>query len=310
MDTSRPILVTGAAGFVGSNLVKKLVSDGRAVAALVRETTDLRRLDNIRSKIDVVYADIEKREELKKKMKEMNPSGIFHLAVSNMMSGVAAPPDEVIRANVLGTVNLIDAANEVDYDFFIQTGSFLEYGIKQRPVQETDCGDPLELQSITKLAATLYAAKTAKAQKKPIVTFRVFTPYGPGIQKGRLVYEVISRALKGEDIALTDPEVSRDFIYVEDLAELLIKGSEKARIYSGEIFNAGSGTATTLKELADIVLEMTGSKSEAKWGKPLVAYDAKLWQADMAKTFSSFSWRPKHGIKDGLKLTVEWLKNI
>lgn len=309
MDTSRPILVTGAAGFVGSNLVKKLVSDGYAVAALIREKTDVRRLEDLRSKISFIFADLEEREKVKEKIKEKNPLGIFHLAASNMMSGITAPPDEVARTNFIGAVNLIDAARESDCDFFIQTGSFLEYGAKGRPVAETDCADPGEIYSIAKLAATLYAAKCAALDKRPIITFRVFTPYGPEIHEGRFVREVISRALRGEDISLTSPSVSRDFIYVDDLADLLIEGMGKARMHPGEIFNAGTGVSTTLEEAVKIVLEMTGSRSKVVWGKPLVAYDAMLWQADMTKTFSSFSWRPKHDITDGLKRTIEWLKN-
>ena len=307
MNKKRPIFVTGATGFLGSHLIRRLVAKGFNVAALIREKSDLSKISSVLSKIRIKYGYLEDASALEKIIKNLNPTGIFHLAASNIKSGVTAPADEVIRTNLLGTINLINAASSVDYDFFIQTGSFLEYGIKSHPVKETDCPDPLELYSITKLAATLYAVKFGKANKKPIVVFRVFTPYGPDIQKGRLVYEVVSHALMNEDIKMTSPSISRDFIYVEDLVSLLLEGMKIARFHSGEIFNAGSGAAITLGRIVECVLTITKSHSNVNWGSfTPVAYDSDKWQADMTKTFNTFSWRPKISIEVGVAKTIDW----
>lgn len=307
MNKERPIFITGAAGFVGSHLIRRLVAKGFNVAALIRKKSDLGRISNILSKIRIKYGCLEDADVLEKIIKDLNPLGIFHLAASNIKSGMTAPADEVVRANFLGTVNLINAAASVDYNFFVQTGSFLEYGVKPHPLRETDCPDPLELYSITKLAATLYAVKFSKANKKPIIVFRIFTPYGPDIQKGRLVYEVVSHALMNEDIKMTSPSISRDFIYVEDLVSLLLEGMKTARPYSGEIFNAGSGAATTLERIVECVLTITKSRSNVSWGSfAPVAYDSDKWQADMTKTFNTFSWRPKISVEIGIAKTVDW----
>ena len=83
---------------------------------------------------------------------------------------------------------------------------------------------------------------------------------------------------------------------------------EKAREHPGEIFNAGSGKATALKEVVDDIFHITASKSGVSWGKPMSSYDAPLWQADMQKTFSAFSWRPKHSLRNGLEKTIEWYR--
>jgi len=306
-NKKRPIFITGATGFVGSHLTRRLVAEGFNVAALIREKSDLGRISDILSKIRIEYGCLENADILEKKIKDLNPMGIFHLAASNIKSGVTAPANEVIRANLLGTVNLVNATSSIDYTFFIQMGSFLEYGIKSHPLRETDCPNPLELYSITKLAATLYAVKFGKANKKPIIVFRIFTPYGPDIQEGRLVYEVVSHALMNKDIKMTSPLISRDFIYVEDLISLLLEGMKMARFHSGEIFNAGSGAATTLERIVECVLTTVNSRSNVNWGSfTPVAYDSDKWQADMVKTFNTFSWRPKISIEAGIAKTVDW----
>jgi nucleoside-diphosphate-sugar epimerase len=137
------------------------------------------------------------------------------------------------------------------------------------------------------------------------------TPYGPGMQEKRLVREVIERALKNEAIALTAPSVSRDFIHVDDFIDLCLEVAASARAHTGELFNAGTGVATTLEGLSKEVLEITRSSSTVAWGSfKEVAYDSDLWCADMTKTFSAFSWRPKRSLKNGLKNTVAWLQSI
>lgn len=309
-ENNRSILVTGAAGFIGSHLVRYLLNKGKRISILVKPSTDLWRLKGIIKEVWCVFADLTDFDNLKKQIKEVSPSGVFHLAASNIASGVISSNEDVIRINILGTVNLIQALEDVEYEFFINTGTFLEYGTKDGAVNESDPCSPPELYSITKLAASLYCQSIARSAGKPIVTLRVFTPYGPMLQIGRLVYELINRALKNEDIQLTNPNVTRDFIYVEDLVGLYLEAAERAAVYRGNIFNAGTGRAVSLGYLSDYVLKLLNSKSTIKWGAfRNVSYDADIWQADMTKTYSRFIWRPTYSFEEGIKRTVEWLKN-
>src|SRR3989338_1364098 len=199
MSTSRPIFVTGGAGFIGSYLVERLVADGHRVALFVRPSTNIAHLDRVRDVIEVCYGDLTDEKRIAELLSDLKPKGIFHLAVSTIMSGRTAPDDEVIRVNVGGTVSLINAARSLDYDFFIQTGSYLEYGPKDHSVREDELCAPGELYSITKLAGTLYRQAVAHKEGKPIITFRIFPPYGPRSQKGRFVEVLVTRALAGEE---------------------------------------------------------------------------------------------------------------
>src|SRR3989344_3312744 len=260
-QSKETILVTGAAGFIGSRLVRKLLEAKKHVCVFVRPSSDLSRMKDVISSVHVIQGDLSDGARLAAQINEVKPSGIFHLAASNIASGVTESDEKLITTNIQGMVNLVRAVESIDYRFFIQAGTFLEYGAKGRPVRETEVCEPQELYSITKLAATLYGQGTARIRKKPIVSLRVFTPYGPGTQEKRFLYEVITRALKNEDIRATAPTTSRDFIYVDDLIALLLEASERAGEYGGEIFNAGGGRAVTFKEVIEYVLRATGSSS-------------------------------------------------
>jgi dolichol-phosphate mannosyltransferase len=291
------IFVTGGAGFIGSHLVRRLVERGDEVSVLIKQATDTSRIADLIPRLKVFYGDLNDAVVLARIARDAAPSAIYHLAASTIRSGIAAADDEVVRTNFLGTVNLIKALADIPYRSFVHAGSFLEY-------------KPAEVYSISKLSATLYGQAVAAAAKKPILTLRTFTPYGPGMQKGRLVYEVINKALKNEPIELTSPSITRDFIFVEDLVDLYIECINKAHLYPGAVFNAGTGRATTLEALVDIVLKKIGSTSTMKWGAlPNVSYDSDRWQADMEKTFAAFAWRPKHMLEEGIEKTIVWLKN-
>lgn len=311
MEKSRTILVTGAAGFIGSHLIGRLVATGHQVCILVKPSTNLIRIKELLPKVTCCRADLLDFAGLKRELEEIKPQGVFHLAASNIQSGVTASDDEVVKTNILGIRNLLQALSHVDYDFFINLGSFLEYGPKPSPIKESDLCAPTELYSITKLAATLYGQTIARRDNKPVITFRLFTPYGPAIQPGRLIYEVINHALRNEEISLTQPNIARDFIFVGDLLDLLLEAKDKAKERKGEIFNAGSGKAITLESVVSEVLKITGSKSKIKWGAfKSVAYDNELWQADLSKTLANFTWRPAHTLSSGLVETVDWFKKF
>lgn len=304
------IFITGGAGFIGSHLARRLVERGDAVSLLVKQTTDLWRIQDLIPRLKVFYGDLNDSVALAQFIREAEPTGVFHFAASNIRSGIAAADEEVVRTNFLGTMNLLKALRDIPYHFFVHSGSFLEYGIKDHPVKESERCEPQEVYSISKLSATLYGLAVASAHKKPIVTLRTFTPYGPSMQKGRLVYEVATKALRNDSIELTSPSITRDFIFVEDLVDFYLECMEKAHLYPGAVFNAGTGRATTLAHLVEFVLKTVSSKSTMKWGAlPNVSYDSDQWQADMDKTFTAFSWRPKHTVEEGLAKTIAWFRD-
>lgn len=312
MTKTYKILVTGATGFVGSNLVRRLISNGHDVHILIRNLSNKWRINECFPDLHNHTADLLNQEELKDLMSEIEPDVIFHLATSGMYGGIARPDAEVIETNLLGTINLINACNDIDYKCFVNTGSSSEYGPKKEPMKETDLCEPVNLYGISKCAATLYGQSVARTRGKPIIGFRLFSPFGPFDDKSRLMTYAITNALENKPLLLGNPNAVRDYIYIEDVLDIYLKSIEIATRLKGAVFNVGSGSQTSISYIVNKIIEITDSKSEIKWNSfSGRAHDTEKWEADIEKISRRFDWRPKYHLDDGLRQTISWFeKNL
>lgn len=309
MNNSRIALVTGATGFIGSNLVRRLLGEGYDVHILSRDVSRAWRVKDILSSLRVHEIDLRDADKLEKVVVEVKPDYIFHLAIGGVYTGPNLSDRDLFEMNLMGTINLIEAANKIDYKAFVNTGSSGEYGKKDLIMKETDVCEPANSYGITKYAATLYASLIARSKNKPIVTLRLFSPYGPYEDPNRLISYVIKTALKNEKLLMASPNSVRDFIYVEDIAEAYIKCLVVASKYRGEIFNIGSGREVTVEQAVNKIIELSGSKSSLKWNtKPPSLGESSRWQADISKAKSLLNWSPRFSLGDGLVKTIEWFR--
>jgi nucleoside-diphosphate-sugar epimerase len=297
-------LVTGAAGFVGSRLVRRLVAEGARVHALCRATSDTWRLRELYEQVTVHHADLLDAESLRAVVRAARPSHVFHLAAAAMVGGASAAAADLLSVNLLGTINLIDACEAVDYRGLVSTGDAFEYGPTVGPLRESGACRPDTLMGITKLGATLHAAAVARERGRPIVTLRPFSTYGPDDHPRRLVPKVVAGALAGTPIALSRPEIARDWVFVEDLVELYVEAARTPGAM-GQVFNAGSGREVDIAGIVDTVRRITETRAELRWGAfPAAPHDAHRWVADMRRTFERFRWRPRTSLEDGLRATI------
>jgi nucleoside-diphosphate-sugar epimerase len=304
------VLVTGATGFVGANLVRRLLQRDYDVHIITRASSNKWRLADILSKLSDYTVDLSQPRKLRTLIRQVKPDVIFHLAASGIYSGVQLSERKLIEINFSGTVNLVNACQDIDYKCFVNTGSSSEYGPKRHPMKETDVCEPITMYGITKCAATLYGGSIAKTKDKPIIGFRLFSPYGPYDDKSRLVVYSIVNALQNKDLNLANPEAVRDYIYVEDVVDLYMRSIDRAYELKGEVFNAGSGSQTTISSIVSKVIEFTQSKSNVNWqavkGR---GWDTQRWEADIEKTSKTFNWKPTYDIEKGLKRTIDWFRN-
>jgi len=298
--------VTGATGFVGSHLVRRLVAEGAEVHVLRRPRSNFHRLLDVVPRISAHEVSLADGPALRSLLSSIRPDRIFHLAASTVVAGATETAAELVAVNFLGTVNLLEACAEVDYEGLVTTGDSFEYSASTAPLREDEPCHPDTLHGMTKHSATLFAQGFARAWKRPIVTLRLFSTYGPLDHPRRLVPRVIAGALTRTPIPLSRRDIARDWVYVDDVVDLYLEAAQRAAELRGEVFNAGSGQAVTIGEITDILQRLTGSAAETRWGEfPAPAHDATPWIADTTRTFRTFNWRPRIPLEQGLRRTID-----
>lgn len=304
------VLVTGATGFVGSNLVRRLIYEGHEVHIINRESSNKWRIRDILPNLNEHIVDLLERDRLKALLEQINPDVIFHLATIGIHGGIQSPEKEVIETNLFGTMNLINACENIKYRCFVNTGSSSEYGPKKGSMKENDVCEPINVYGISKCAATLYGNFIARTKVKPIIAFRLFAPFGPYDDKSRLMTYAIMNALQNKPLMLANPDAVRDYIYIDDVLDLYLQSIEIASELKGETFNVGSGSQITVLHIVNKIIEITNTNSEIKWNSfSGRSHDTEKWEADIEKVIRSFNWRPKYYIDDGIRQTISWFKN-
>lgn len=307
---TRKVLVTGSAGFIGANLVRRLVSQNFQVHALIRPDTNTFKIADILPKLRKHDVDLREALKLRKIVREISPEIIFHLAATDVFSASKkASPQKIFATNFLGTINLISATRDINYHCFVNTGSASEYGLKNKPVLESDMCKPVNLYGISKLASTLYGQLEALTKNKPILTLRLFSLYGPYDTQKRLIASAIISALKNRDIVLTSPKVVQNYIFVQDVLDAYFACIEKGQQLAGEIFNIGAERTQTIASVVDKIIKLTNSRSKLLLNYlPQSSLEPKNWQADIAKSKKLLGWQPKHSFDSGLAKTIAWFR--
>ena len=302
----KSIVITGGAGFIGANLIYKLLSLNYEINLLVRSSTNLWRLKKIIPQLKIHEVDILDKQSLTKKMAQINPQGIIHLATYTQYRN-QEDFEQMIETNIKGTLNLLTASKDIDYNILINTGSSSEYGIKNNPMKETDLLEPISFYAATKSSATLLCQVFAKEYRKPIVTLRPFSTYGPYEEKGRFVPTIIKSVIEDKPIKLTPGDQRRDFIYIEDIVDIYIKTMNKGKKLSGQILNMGTGIEYTNDEVAKALFKIARKKVPVEKGAfPARIWDTPHWIADISKTKRLLNWTPKFTLEEGLKRTYNW----
>ncbi|MFC1675333.1 NAD-dependent epimerase/dehydratase family protein [Candidatus Omnitrophota bacterium] len=308
MNKKRVYLLTGATGFIGSNLARRLVWRNEKVHLILREQADPRRVKELLNKVTCHRSDLSDSAVLKKICRDVKPDVIYHLAVYGAYPR-QQDEDRMITTNILGTWNLLEAASQRGFELFVNTGSSSEYGIKDHAMKETDLPEPVTDYAVSKLTQTLLSSFAARQWKKPVVTLRPFSVYGPYEESGRLIPKLLSALYLGKKMELVRPDITHDYIYVDDVVEafLLI---ERLKKFPGEVFNLGRGIKVSIQDVVDAAFKVSGKSMKLSWGRmePRPGDSTSSWVADASKARRMLGWRAGIGLEKGLSLTLEWFK--
>lgn len=298
-------LVTGAAGFIGSSLVRELVSKEEEVYSLVRPESNLWRLPEASNQHHIVKADLTDYGALEEEIVKIKPTHIFHLATYGVYRD---QHDEslIVDVNVTGTLNLLKTAQDLDLAAFINTGSVYEYADLPGSRPENILGEPRSPYDSAKIESTRLATQFAKEHGLPICTLRLFTTYGPFEDMRRLVPKVITSFLNGEAPTVSSSPI-RDFIYLEDVVSAYFLASTKAP-KTGEVINVGSGYPTKVGELVEELVKIIEPRVTPQITDAFAPInDSQCW-ADISLAKTLLNWEPKFTLNQGLSRTVDWLK--
>jgi len=302
------VLITGATGFVGSNLARRLVADGHEVSLLVRRQSDLWRIADIVDRMDVHAVGITDSDPVRDAVSEIKPQWIFHCAVYGAYSW-QTDWKTMLETNSTGTINLVEACLATGFEAFINTGSSSEYGYKDHPAVEDERVDPNSYYAVTKASATQYCGFVARDRNVHISTLRLYSVYGPYEEPNRFVPTLTVRGIKRELPPLVDPSIARDYVHIDDVVEAyLLAAAAPAQDASG-VYNVGSGTQTSIAQAVDIARRLFDIDAEPQWGSmPNRLWDTNVWVADNTKIKSDLGWQPRHSFADGLERFAAWFK--
>jgi len=305
-------LVTGGAGFIGSNIVEELVRLKHSIRVLDNFSTGSKaNLAPFMNSIELVEGDIRDKKILSKALRDID--FVFHLAALRSVAKSVEDPVETHDVNATGTLNLLIAAKEAGVQRFIYSSTCAAYGdAKTFPQRESDTVAPISPYGASKLAGETYCMVFAKTLGLEAVALRYFNVYGPrqnpeskysSVVPG-FIFDIMKKRIPVVD---WDGKQSRDFVFVKDVVRANILAI-KARNASGEVFNVGNGRATTIYEILMQIEKILGKKISPKFG-PKREGDVRKVYSDISKAKRILGFKPAFTLEAGLKLTIDWFKN-
>jgi nucleoside-diphosphate-sugar epimerase len=302
------IFLTGAGGFVGANMARRLLKEGHEVHISVRKSTNAWRLEDVIRELNTHEADITDLSGISKTIKAVSPEAIIHMATYGAYPTIQKDVQKILDTNYTGTINLIRACDQVRYETFINTSSSSEYGLVNKSMNENDLPKPIDYYGATKTGATVFCQTHTMITGAPILTTRLFSVYGPYEEPVRLVPSTIKKCLRNEKLEFTQGMQKRDFIYTSDVEDAYLTLLKRPDL-KGEILNIGTGKQYTVKEMVSAIIKETGTKSKPEWGaRPTKQFESFNWVADMTKTHKLLGWKAKSDLNDGIKHTVAWMR--
>lgn len=303
------VIVTGANGFIGSHILKRMVEEGAKASIIVRESSDLWRIAEQLPYIKIFKGDMKDEEVVYKAVTASKPDYVFHMAAY----GVDFRQQDYIEAaksNILGTINLLNAIRRTGgCNKLLYSGTSMQYGNKEGIITEEMRLTPSNIYGSTKAAATMIAHQIAAENDISIITLIPFGVFGENEGSHKFFPHLILSILNKEAVDLTSCEQYRDYCYIENIVDgFLLAALDKK--YNNDMFNIGSGSIYQLKYYVDMIYRLMDARQKANYGA-LGYRKNDLWcpQPDVSKIMDKLKWKPQISLEDGLQRTINWYSN-
>jgi NAD dependent epimerase/dehydratase len=313
--SGKRVLVTGAGGFIGSHLVERLVLEGAEVRALTHYHSrgDWGRLEwtpqEIRDAIEVVAGEIQDPGSVARALNGRDV--VFHLAALVGIPYSYDAPKSYIDTNVLGTLNLLQAARSAEVERFVQTSTSEIYGTAlYTPIDEQH---PLQGQSpysASKIAGEKLAESFARSFAMPVTIVRPFNTFGPRQSLRAVIPTIVAQALADDPIRIGSRAPVRDFTFVHDTARAFVAVASAPETI-GATLNVGSGEGIAIGDLAELILDVVDSdaplEEDSRRIRPAASEVFEL-RCDAARMRAATGWAPAVSLREGLELTAAWMR--
>jgi len=303
------MLITGGAGFIGSEFVRQAVRKGYQVAVVDKLTYagDLERLSEVRKDITFYKADISNQEFIEHIFEKENPEVIVHFAAESHVDRSLLDPYPFISSNVLGTQVLLEVSKAKGVELFVNMSTDEVYGDlgKEGSFTEESTLKPNSPYSTTKASADMLGRAYYRSFGLPVITIRASNNYGPWQYPEKFVPVIILKTLHDAKIPVYgDGTNVREWLYVTDCAEGIMAAIDRGK--AGEIYNIGSKEEKQNIEVAKAILKLLGKGEELiEFVKDRPGHDFR-YSLDTTKAKRELGWEAKTSFDKGLKKTVEW----
>ena len=305
-------LVTGGAGFIGSNIVEELVNSGEEVTVLDNLSTGYKKnIEPFLDKINFIQGDIRDVESVKKSLKDADY--VLHQAAMASVPRSIDNPVLVNDININGTLNILEEARKAKVKCFVYAASSSAYGDSEvSPKREDLTPSPLSPYAVSKLAGEYYCSVYSTIFGLPTVSLRYFNVFGPrqdpNSQYAAVVPIFISKLLDNKKPEIFgDGNQSRDFTYVKNVVKANILASKSAETASGEMVNVACGDKCTVNDLFRNISNYIGSDIEPVYSPPR-AGDVKHSLADISKAKNIINYSVEESFEESIRKTVDWYK--
>lgn len=300
-----PVVIFGAGGFMGANLVRTMLAYRQDVYAVTSKPFVPWRLDDIPHR-HILHCNIIKKDQVESLFKQYRFQTIFDLAAY----GAYSKQDNVeliYETNFIGLLNLLEISSQFSIKAFVHAGSSSEYGLNAAAPKEEAPLQPNSHYAVTKAGAAHMIKYYGTVKEMPVANLRYYSIYGPYEEPDRLVPTLISKAMKGGYPPLVQPDISRDFVFIDDALLATLRTANKINNVKGRSLNIAGGKKTTIRDMAATIKELFQLPGEPEWGDmPNRKWDLKDWYGDASLAKELIGWQNETPLKEGLDLTYKW----
>jgi UDP-N-acetylglucosamine/UDP-N-acetyl-alpha-D-glucosaminouronate 4-epimerase len=296
-------LVTGGAGFIGSHLVERLLQQGESVRVFDDfDSAPAQNLTDFGDRVDLIVGDIRKPDAVCHALDGVDV--VFHLAAITSVQRSIENPQTTLEVNIMGTANVLVAAHRADCRRVVFASSAAVYGdTSELPVTEVTLPHPLSPYAVSKLAGEHLCAVFTRVHELETVSLRYFNVFGPRQEPSSPYSGVISRFVEAirtgaRPTIYGDGEQSRDFVYVDNVVDANLQAASRSGI-AGQVFNIGSGQATSLNALLETLGSLTGTESRADY-QPARPGDIRHSVSDISRAREALGYDAGVSLEEGL----------